>query len=174
MFVEVIYFPSRSLRNPPIFRDATTGISVKWRLWRERRNSILMTRHYADLSSASNWLKQIPHVAGPIESTTNIWVVTRHQYEISAVVSQTSFHGETNGASRNVGCFLKLCWSQSNEEAFEHKLYVLWWTHGVYLLCVVDGETSIPGLAQTTRHCDVKTPGTRLGTEVLSSFRSVK
>ena len=43
-----------------------------------------------------------------------------------------------------------------------------------FLPRVVDGETSIPGLAQTTRHRDVKSPGTRLGTEVLSSFRSVK
>ena len=33
----------------------------------------------------------------PIRSTTQIWVVTRHQYGISALVSQTSFHGETSG-----------------------------------------------------------------------------
>ena len=30
--------------------------------------------------------------------TTQIWVVTRHQYGISAYVSQTSFGGETNGS----------------------------------------------------------------------------
>ena len=35
-----------------------------------------MARHYADLGSASDWC---------------------HQYEISALVSQTSFHGETDG-----------------------------------------------------------------------------
>ena len=28
---------------------------------------------------------------------TQIWVVTRHQYRISALVSQTSFRGETSG-----------------------------------------------------------------------------
>ena len=38
-----------------------------------------------------------------------IWVVTSHQCEISALVSQTSFGGKTSGwASPNVGCFLRL------------------------------------------------------------------
>ena len=54
-----------------------------------------MTRHYRDLGSAYDWLKQIFLLAQPIRSTTQIWVVTRHQYEISALVSQTSFPGET-------------------------------------------------------------------------------
>ena len=35
-------------------------------------------------------------------------VVTRNQYEISVLVSQTSFRGKPVVASRNVGCFLKL------------------------------------------------------------------
>ena len=34
----------------------------------------------------------------PIRSTTQIWVVTRHQYRISALAPQTSFGGETNGS----------------------------------------------------------------------------
>ena len=33
----------------------------------------------------------------PIRSTTRIWVVIRHQHGISALVSQTSFRGETRG-----------------------------------------------------------------------------
>ena len=33
----------------------------------------------------------------PIRSTTQIWVVTSHQYGTSALVSQTSFRGETSG-----------------------------------------------------------------------------
>ena len=57
-----------------------------------------MTRHYLDLDSASDWLNQISHAARPIRSTTQIWVVTRHQYGISALVSQTSFGGETSGS----------------------------------------------------------------------------
>ena len=57
-----------------------------------------MTRHYPDLSSASDWL----HISNFPRGTTNqkhypIWVVTRHQYGISAHVSQTSFRGETSG-----------------------------------------------------------------------------
>ena len=32
-----------------------------------------------------------------MRSTTQIWVVTRHQYGISAHVSQMSFRGETRG-----------------------------------------------------------------------------
>ena len=57
-----------------------------------------MTRHYPDLGSASDWLNQISHMARQIRSTTEIWVVTRHQYGISALVSQTSFHGDTSGS----------------------------------------------------------------------------
>ena len=57
-----------------------------------------MTRHYPDLGRASDWLNQISHAARPIRSPTKIWVVTRHQYGISALVSQTSFGGETSGS----------------------------------------------------------------------------
>ena len=55
-------------------------------------------RHYPDLGSASDWLNQISHMAQQIRSTTQIWVVTRHQYGISALVSHTSFHGDTSGS----------------------------------------------------------------------------
>ena len=64
---------------------------------------MLMTRHHRDLGSASDWLNQISYKARPTRNTTHIWVVTRHQYGISALVSQTSFCGETK-----VGCFLRL------------------------------------------------------------------
>ena len=67
-----------------------------------------MTRHYPDLGSASDWLNQISHVARPIRSITQILIVTRHQYGISALVSQTSFGGKPAVASPNVGCFLRL------------------------------------------------------------------
>ena len=52
-----------------------------------------------DLGSVSDWLKQISHVARPIRSTTLIWVVMRHQYGTSALVSQTSFREETSGGT---------------------------------------------------------------------------
>ena len=51
------------------------------RLRNERRNSILMTRHYPDLGSASDWLKQISQAAQPIRSTTQMWVATRQQQQ---------------------------------------------------------------------------------------------
>ena len=56
-----------------------------------------MTNHYPDLNSAFDWLKQVSQAARPIRSTTQIWVVTRHQYGISALASQTSIRGETVG-----------------------------------------------------------------------------
>ena len=57
-----------------------------------------MTRHYRDL------------IGWKFASTSHIWVMTRHQYGISALVSETSFHGETSGDDANVGIFLRL-WS---------------------------------------------------------------
>ena len=49
-------------------------------------------------SSGNNYsVKQISLAAQPIKSTTQIWVVTRHQYGIFVLVSQTSFRRETGG-----------------------------------------------------------------------------
>ena len=56
-----------------------------------------MTCHYPDLGSASDLLNQIFHAARPVRSTTWIWVVTRHQYGIPVLISQTSFGQETSG-----------------------------------------------------------------------------
>ena len=64
----------------------------------KRRNSILMTRHYPDLGSASDWSSRVENLLQPIRGTTSaqIWLATRHQYEISALVFQASFRGETS------------------------------------------------------------------------------
>ena len=48
-----------SLSKEPTFRYATTGFPAKWHLENECRNSILMTCHYPDLGSASDWLNKI-------------------------------------------------------------------------------------------------------------------
>ena len=40
-----------SLRKQQTFGDATTGLRAKWHLRNERRNSILTTHHYPDLSN---------------------------------------------------------------------------------------------------------------------------
>ena len=57
-----------------------------------------MTSHYPDLGRDSDWLNQISHGERPIGSTTQSWVVTRHQYGVSVLVPQTSFGGETSGS----------------------------------------------------------------------------
>ena len=53
--------------------------------------------HYPDLDSASDWLKLVSLAARLIRSTTQIEVVTRHQYGIFTLVPQRSFCGETTG-----------------------------------------------------------------------------
>ena len=59
-----------------------------------------MMLHYPDLGSASDLSCRVGNLIQPIRSTTQIWVVTRHQYGISALVSQTLFSGEiTAGGS---------------------------------------------------------------------------
>ena len=57
-----------------------------------------MTRHYPDLGSASDWSCRMGNLIQPIRSTIQIWVVTLHQYGISALVSQMSFGRETSGS----------------------------------------------------------------------------
>ena len=39
-----------------------------------------MTRNYLDLGSASDWSYRVGNLIQPIRSTTQVWVVTRHQY----------------------------------------------------------------------------------------------
>ena len=87
-----------SLRKQPTFDDATTGFPVKC-LWSECSNSILMVRHYPDLGSAPDWPCHMGNLIQPI------WLVTCHQYGNSALVSQTSFGGETNGSVAKCGLF---------------------------------------------------------------------
>ena len=41
--------------NQTTCRDATSGFPARKRLRNERKDSILMTRHYTDLVSASDW-----------------------------------------------------------------------------------------------------------------------
>ena len=96
-----------SLRKQPISRDTTTGFPAKWCLGNEHRNSILslMTCHYPDLDTASDWSCRWWNLLQPIRSITQIWVVTRHQYGISALVSQTSFWGRKRSWHRKISSF---------------------------------------------------------------------
>ena len=90
-------------------------------------NSILMTRLYPDLGSASDWLKKIFHAARPIRSTTKIWVMTRYQYAIPAPVSQKSFLGKPVVQSQNVSCFLKKK-NEKQTKKLEH-----WFSHRIQM-----------------------------------------
>ena len=56
-----------------------------------------MTRHYPDLGSGSGWSCLVGKLIQPIRNTPHFWLVKRFQYGISALVSQTSFGGETSG-----------------------------------------------------------------------------
>ena len=85
-----------SLRKQPTLGDATTGFPAKWRLRNERRKSMTddasLIQFYPDRSC------RVGNLIQPIRSTNQIWVMTRHQYGISALVSQTSFGGETSNS----------------------------------------------------------------------------
>ena len=102
---------NHNLSKQQTFRDATTGFPANLRLRNEHRNSILMTPHYLDIGRAFDWLKQISHAARPIRNTSQIWVVTRHQYGISAFISQTSFRGETSGGVAKCRLFSPATWN---------------------------------------------------------------
>ena len=70
-----------------------------------------MMRYYPGLVSASDWSYSAGNLIQPIKGTTQIWVMTRHQYGISALVSQTSCGTESSGSvtkSPKVSCFLNL------------------------------------------------------------------
>ena len=55
----VLDYLTSCLRNQPSFGDNINGFPAKRRLRNERKNSIVMTRHYPDLGGASDWLNQI-------------------------------------------------------------------------------------------------------------------
>ena len=72
------------------------------------KNSTLVTYQIPDLGSASDWSYREVNMFQPIRDTTQIWIVTRHQYGISALPPKTSFRvgGGGGGAvlrSPNVG-----------------------------------------------------------------------
>ena len=84
----------RNFPTPPLH-----GFPAKRRLRNKRRNSILMMPHHPDVGSASDCLREISLTTRPIRSTTQIWVVTRHECGISAVVSQTLHVSRINQCS---------------------------------------------------------------------------
>ena len=89
--------------------------------------SILMMCHLTQIWEVllSGWSKSL--VTWPIKSISQIWVVTRHQYGISAIIPQTPFRagGKPVVALQNVSCFLKRP-LQSSYLIFALSPYTVW------------------------------------------------
>ena len=96
-----------SLIKQPTFRDPTTGFPAKWRLRNEGTNFILMTFHCRGQSGASDWLCRERNLLQPIRSTTQIWVVTRHQYGILGLLLGRHFAGTPEEESWKAGSFVR-------------------------------------------------------------------
>ena len=58
----------------------------------------------------------------PIRSTSQIWVVTRHQYGISARISKTLFRGETTGDGGTGGGSVAKCLLYSQARGLHESL----------------------------------------------------
>ena len=99
-----------SLRKQPTFGDATTGFPAKSRLRNEHRNSIVMTCHYPDLGSASDWLCCVGDLIQPIRSTNIPRSGQRYIVSMEFLCSFLRHHlaGKPVVALPNVSCFLRL------------------------------------------------------------------
>ena len=72
-------------------------IFVAWGMTSEKRAQEFHTDDVSlPRSGQCFWLVEVNFVP-PIRSTTQMWILTGHQYGISALVSQTSLRGETSG-----------------------------------------------------------------------------
>ena len=92
-----------------------------------------MTCHYPDLG----WLEILGH---PIRGTNQIWVVTRHKHEISTLVSQTSFCGETCGGITKYRLFSQATTEPVNTLLFLNQLN--WIAVSPYVISLLTIKTS--------------------------------
>ena len=67
-----------TLKKLPTFCDATISFCKKCRLRNDRRNSILMTRHYPDLGRASDWWSHVGNLLQPIITMEFLRSFLRH------------------------------------------------------------------------------------------------
>ena len=114
--VNLAFHYSRHFATPPL-------VCLK----NERRNSTLITRYYPDLGIASNWSKQNFHAARQIRSASQIWVVTRDQYGISALVPNTLFGGEPSGDIAKCGLFSQANHTTCLPTKTSHKKFLVFW-----------------------------------------------
>lgn len=87
-----------------------------------------MTRHFPHLVNTCDWLSRGGNLPQPIGSTTQIWVMTRHQCRISTFFPKTSFRGEIGGGGARIGSFTKCrLFSQATYLAprFSHPIYLV-------------------------------------------------
>ena len=127
------------------FCGATNNFPMKWCLRNEHRNSMMMTRHYPDLGTSSDWLKKISQVAQPISSSTQFLAVTCHQYEISALVSQASFGRETISGDTKWRLFSEATGSwevQCISMNIKRKSFRQWVLKLTVLHCIFQSKTS--------------------------------
>ena len=82
------------------------------------------SQHFATPPLVLPRQEQISHATRPIKGITQIWVVTRHQYGISALVYQKSFRVETSGGVAKSRPF-----SQASFEYHFHDLSKGWVSH---------------------------------------------
>ena len=76
---------------------------------RNRCNTgILLTCHYLDLGSASDWSKKFSLAPRPIGNTTQIWVIHVISMEFLQSFLRRHFATKPVMALRNAGCFLRL------------------------------------------------------------------
>ena len=107
------------VRKQLTFVDATTGFAGKWRPRNERRNSIPMTRHYPDRSSAFDSLKICFS-----RSKTLYPVLGRgkhHQYGISGLLPLTSFRQVISGSDLKCRLFSLADWNTTAEHGVDRK-----------------------------------------------------
>ena len=88
--------PTLSVVQQP---EKTANISREMTPEKRAQDSTLITHHYPELSNASDWLCRMENLLQQIRSTTQIWVVTHHQYGISAFV------GKPAVVQQNFSCF---------------------------------------------------------------------
>ena len=107
----ILFMPglAKSLWKQLTFLDLTTGFPTKWCLKNECRNSILLWQVTTQIWLLIGWSK---FLLWHNQSEALTWIVVHHNftYGISALVSQTSFRGETSGGVMKVlAVFLRLC-----------------------------------------------------------------
>ena len=95
-----------SLRKQETFWDATTGFPAKWCLRNTRKIPYWwrVNRQIWVVLAASDWLTQISPAARPIGSTSQLRVVTCHQYEFLRSFLRRNFEGKPMVASCFSGC----------------------------------------------------------------------